>query len=98
MKLEKYDLSQVERLLIELNQPSKSWCIEDEKLTKDFVFADFNAAFGFMTRVAMLAEKMDHHPEWFNLYNRVRVQLTTHDVQGISYKDADMARYMDELA
>lgn len=61
-------------------------------------FADFNAAFGFMTRVALLADKVDHHPEWFNVYNRVEVVLTTHDAGGVTRRDLDMARFIDEAA
>lgn len=61
-------------------------------------FADFNAAFGFMSRVALLAEKMDHHPEWSNVYNRVEVLLTTHDADGVTGNDVRMARFIDEAA
>ena len=61
-------------------------------------FADFNAAFGFMTRVALRADKVDHHPEWFNVYNRVEVVLTTHDAGGVTQRDVDMARFIDEAA
>ena len=61
-------------------------------------FADFNAAFGFMSRVALLAEKMDHHPEWSNVYDRVEVLLTTHDAGGVTDKDVRMARFIDEAA
>jgi 4a-hydroxytetrahydrobiopterin dehydratase len=61
-------------------------------------FADFNAAFGFMTRVALLADKVDHHPEWSNVYNRVEVLLTTHDAGGVTDRDLDMARFIDEAA
>ena len=61
-------------------------------------FADFNEAFGFMTRVALLADKVDHHPEWFNVYNRVEVVLTTHDAGGVTRRDLDMARFIDETA
>ena len=67
-------------------------------LTRQFVFADFVEAFGFMARVAVLAEKADHHPEWSNIYNRVDVLLTTHDAGGLSQRDVDMARAMDALA
>ena len=59
-------------------------------------FADFNAAFGFMTRVALLADKVDHHPEWSNVYNRVEVLLTTHDANGVTERDVAMARFIDE--
>lgn len=60
-------------------------------IERDFRFADFVAAFGFMTRVALLAEKADHHPEWSNVYNRVTIRLTTHDAGGLSARDAEMA-------
>jgi len=65
---------------------------------KGFRFADFSAAFAFMTRVALLAEKMDHHPEWTNVYNRVDVVLTTHDAGGVTEKDIAMARAMEAYA
>lgn len=65
---------------------------------KRFLFKDFNQAFGFMTRVALLADKMDHHPEWSNVYNRVEVLLTTHDADGVTELDVKMARFMDEAA
>ena len=61
-------------------------------------FADFNAAFGLMTRVALLADKVDHHPEWSNVYNRVDIVLTTHDAGGVTQRDVDMARFIDEAA
>ena len=67
-------------------------------ITRSLRFADFNAAFGFMSRVALLAEKMDHHPEWSNVYNRVEVLLTTHDAGGVTDKDVRMARFIDEAA
>ena len=67
-------------------------------IERKLVFADFNAAFGFMTRVALLADKVDHHPEWFNVYNRVEVVLTTHDAGGVTRRDLDMARFIDETA
>ncbi len=61
-------------------------------------FSDFNAAFGFMTRVALKAEVMDHHPEWSNVYNRVEILLTTHDAGGLTDKDVQLARFIDETA
>ena len=67
-----------------------------EAIARTFVFADFNAAFGFMTRVALKADKMDHHPEWSNVYNRVEVLLTTHDAGGVTERDVAMARFIDE--
>ena len=67
-----------------------------DAIGKVFRFADFNAAFGFMTRVALMADKMDHHPEWSNVYNRVEVLLTTHDADGVTERDVAMARFIDE--
>lgn len=69
-----------------------------EAIARSLTFADFNAAFGFMTRVALLADKVDHHPEWSNVYNRVSVLLTTHDAGGVTQRDIDMARFIDEAA
>jgi 4a-hydroxytetrahydrobiopterin dehydratase len=69
-----------------------------DAISKTYRFADFNAAFGFMTRVALLADKLDHHPEWFNVYNRVEVLLATHDVDGVSELDVQMATFMDDVA
>ena len=74
------------------------WSLQDDKLTREFHFANFVDAFGFMTRTAMVAEKSDHHPEWFNVYNKVRVQLTTHECGGISERDFALATTMDEFA
>ena len=65
---------------------------------KKFQFADFNQAWGFMTRVAMAAEKADHHPEWSNVYNRVEIVLSTHDAGGLSAKDIELAKFIDSVA
>ncbi len=67
-------------------------------ISRSLRFADFNTAFGFMARVALKAEVMDHHPEWSNVYNRVEVLLTTHDAGGLTDKDVTLARFIDEAA
>ena len=68
-----------------------------DAIQRSLTFADFNQAFGFMTRVALLAEKMDHHPEWSNVYNRVEILLTTHDCNGLSARDVTLAQAIDHL-
>lgn len=68
-----------------------------DALTRQFVFGDFSEAFAFMVRVAILAEKADHHPEWSNVYNRVDIALTTHDAGGLSHRDVDLAKAIDAL-
>ena len=74
------------------------WVLENGKLRREFRFADFGEAFGFMTCAAIQAEKMNHHPEWFNVYNKVVVDLTTHDAGGISELDFRLAEIMNALA
>jgi 4a-hydroxytetrahydrobiopterin dehydratase len=69
-----------------------------DAISKKFVFADFNEAFGFMTRAALVAEKRDHHPEWFNVYKTVEVTLSTHDAGGVTDLDVKLAETMDKLA
>jgi len=69
-----------------------------DAIAKKFVFRDFSEAFGFMTRVALVAEKMDHHPEWSNVYKTVEVTLSTHDAGGLTEKDVALARAMDKIA
>ena len=69
-----------------------------DAVTRKFTFADFNEAFGFMSRVALFAEKMDHHPEWFNVYKTVEVTLSTHDAGGLTRKDITLAKEMDKIA
>ncbi|MAN45575.1 MAG: 4a-hydroxytetrahydrobiopterin dehydratase [Alphaproteobacteria bacterium] len=71
---------------------------ERDEITKTFKFDDFKTAWGFMSSVALKAEQMDHHPEWFNVYNKVEVTLTTHDVDGVSPKDVELGQFMDDLA
>jgi 4a-hydroxytetrahydrobiopterin dehydratase len=75
------------------------WTLRADGLAieRDFKFTDFNQAFGFMTRVALLADKQDHHPEWSNVYNRVHITLTTHDANGLSARDAEMAAAIDRM-
>lgn len=78
-----------------------SWRATDDDrdaIEKEFRFKDFNAAFGFMARVALYAERNDHHPEWLNVYNRVDVTLTTHDSGGVTDKDVALAHFMDQAA
>ncbi|MBF2025537.1 MAG: 4a-hydroxytetrahydrobiopterin dehydratase [Oscillatoriales cyanobacterium C42_A2020_001] len=74
------------------------WSIENGKLHRQFQFSSFIEAFGFMSSVALVAESAGHHPEWFNVYNRVTIDLTTHDSGGITQKDVDLARKASELA
>lgn len=76
------------------------WQIVDtnKAIKREFKFKNFNEAFGFMTRAAMMAEKLDHHPEWFNVYNRVEVTLTTHSANGITELDIKMAKFMDKIS
>jgi len=74
------------------------WNLINEKLHKEFEFDSFNQAFGFMTRAAMEIEKMNHHPEWFNVYNRIIVELTTHDAGGITKNDINLAKILNSLA
>ncbi|MGB6938002.1 MAG: 4a-hydroxytetrahydrobiopterin dehydratase [Xanthobacteraceae bacterium] len=69
-----------------------------DAISKKFVFADFNQAFGFMTRAALVAEKLDHHPEWFNVYKTVEVTLSTHDAGGVTELDIRLAETMDKIA
>src|SRR5215475_12133134 len=69
-----------------------------DAIARTFIFKDFNEAFGFMARVALVAEKLDHHPEWFNVYNKVEVTLATHDAGGVTARDVAMAQAMNRLA
>ena len=77
------------------------WSVAEDPrpaIARTLKFKDFNTAFGFMTRVALMADKMDHHPEWSNVYNRVSIVLTTHDAGGVTELDIKMARFIDEAA
>ena len=91
--VEKLTPAERDRLLPGLD----GWEIDAERdgIRKSYRFADFTHAFGFMARVALLAEKADHHPEWFNVYNRVDILLTTHDANGLSMRDIDLANAID---
>lgn len=89
-----------EKELSDLLTRHPEWTLRGDGLAlqRTFRFADFNAAFGFMTRVALYADKADHHPEWFNVYNRVEITLTTHDAGGVSGRDAAMVEWLSALA
>jgi len=69
-----------------------------DAIERSFEFADFNEAFGFMTRVAIKAQEMDHHPEWSNVYNVVRITLSSHDANGVTQRDVELARFIDSIA
>lgn len=79
-------------------QDLDGWTGGDDFITRIFKFDDFISAFGFMAQIAIHAEKMDHHPEWFNVYNRVDVTLTTHDAGGVTEKDVKLAELMNKIA
>ncbi|KAF0748553.1 pterin-4-alpha-carbinolamine dehydratase [Aphis craccivora] len=85
---------------VELLQPllSNQWSLVQDRdaIYKEFLFSDFIQAFGFMTQVALKSEKMNHHPEWFNVYNKVQVTLSTHDVSGLSSNDINLATFLDK--
>lgn len=91
--------TEIQQELEKLNQgQSSAWQVNTDKLCKTFVFNDFVGAFGWMCKIAIHAEKMNHHPEWFNVYNRVNVELTTHDAGGITELDFALAETMDDIA
>lgn len=98
--VERYSQSAIEASLKALNGEASegAWRIQDDKLYREFKCADFVAAFGFMTQVAMLAERANHHPEWFNVYNKVAISLTTHEAGGISERDFKLAQAISKLA
>ena len=89
--------------LLEQNQldyfikKNPSWIIDNKTLKKEFQFDNFIDAFGFMSKVALLSEKMDHHPDWQNTYNKVKIMLTTHDIGGITTNDIKLAKAIDKL-
>jgi len=94
--MQKLDAQQVERAMAQL----PGWQLDAGRgaISRRFEFGDFGQAFAFMTRIALYAEKNDHHPEWSNVYNRVDVTLTTHDANGLTQRDLDLARHADEAA
>ena len=94
MKITKASKVQIEAFISQ----NKPWCLEDGKLHREFQFADFVAAFGFMTEVAIRAQSQDHHPEWFNVYKKVVVDLATHEADGITERDFKLAKAMDKIA
>jgi len=91
-------LSDAERDAALAGLPGWSLRADGLAITREFVFADFGAAFSFMTRVALQADRADHHPEWSNVYNRVSITLTTHDAGGLSARDVALARFIDQHA
>ena len=93
MAVQALNTSDIESRLAQLND----WSIDENRLHKQFVFDNFNQAWGFMSQVALLAEAMDHHPEWCNVYNRVDIHLTTHDAGGISERDFELAAKIELL-
>lgn len=91
------ELTEEQRTIALGDLPGWSLARNGKAIERKFEFADFSEAFAFMTRVALLAEKADHHPEWFNVYNRVEITLTTHDAGGLSDRDVKMAKAIDAL-
>lgn len=99
MNRTKMDDEAINRSLATLNaSASAPWTLSNGKLHKEFQFGDFIEAFGFMTRVALVAQAMDHHPEWFNVYKTVRIDLATHDAAGITEMDFALASRIETLA
>lgn len=96
MRYEKLDQDAVQQALADVDD----WRLSEDgcAISRDFSFGDFTQAFAFMTECALVAEKMDHHPEWFNVYRRVDVRLTTHDVGGLTTHDFKLAATMDKIA
>ena len=90
-------LTETERAAALVSLPQWALSADARAITRRFVFADFSAAFGFMTRVALLAEQQDHHPEWSNVWNRVEIRLTTHDAHGLSARDVRLALAIEAL-
>lgn len=94
MRLPKLSPEQIENALRQV----QGWQVVNDKLHREYQFPDFIHAFGFMATAAIAIEKMNHHPEWFNVYNRVKIDLTTHDSGGITQNDVDLAQLLDGIA
>ena len=90
-------LSDTERATLFNGHPNWSLVEDRDALKRHFVFKDFEAAFAFMVKVAAAAERMDHHPEWFNVYNKVDITLTTHEAGGLTRRDSEMIQFIDQL-
>ena len=90
-------LSDAECADLKVRLPKWQLVADRDAITRSFQFPDFRAAFGFMTQVALLAERMDHHPEWFNVYNRLDITLATHDAGGLSKRDVELAKAIDAI-
>ncbi len=93
MSINKANTEQIEAFL----EHNPTWLLKNNKLHKEFTFKRFIDAFGFMTKIALLAEKANHHPEWFNVYNKLTIDLTTHEAGGITQRDFDLAAQIDGL-
>ncbi|KAM9333635.1 pterin-4-alpha-carbinolamine dehydratase 2 [Pholidichthys leucotaenia] len=100
MSSESHWLSAADRDQVLMELRASGWMEVDDRdaIFKEIHFKNFNQAFGFMSRVALQAEKMNHHPEWFNVYNKVQITLTTHDCGGLSQRDIKMAKFIDKVA
>ena len=83
--------------LIIFQEKNPSWTVYNKTIKKEFKFTNFIEAFGFMSKVALLSEKMDHHPSWQNTYNKVTIELTTHDIGGITINDIKLAKAIDKI-
>ena len=98
MKYEKLMVSLIEKNQLDsFIEKNPSWIIDNKTIKKEFKFENFIEAFGFMSKVALLSEKIDHHPDWQNIYNKVKINLTTHDKGGITTNDLKLAESIDKL-
>ena len=98
MKYEKLMVSLIEKNQLDsFIEKNPSWIIDNKTIKKEFKFENFIEAFGFMSKVALLSEKIDHHPDWQNIYNKVKINLTTHDKGGITNNDIKLAEAIDKL-